>query len=305
MFRYRLLAKRASKVFYDPIPSEISDPSGSRAVQVVAPHGTDFSNWTPSYPYYPPEAYPCFPHEEGSIQNHSFTEPTPEVLSVTPDVAPFQFSSSSLSAALTDIPQTPRPLPTIYEGEQSNSEPHPAHDDAYRGMTNQSSQDDFPIPFEHDENLSRIFLGVHFDEDGVFHYPEGDNGAHLPTDDMIPEIEGDPWEHFIPDLFASPASAQVPLQGLDISLDRSVPDNMSSTLSTPFHFSLSLSDPSTPNSCSSPVDLPTNFSINDQSNFAVVSPRRRSQRVRKRKGRKPENPDKPHRLSSSLPLTPE
>ncbi|KAF8078333.1 hypothetical protein FPV67DRAFT_1663083 [Lyophyllum atratum] len=296
--RYRLLHKKASKVLYDPITTEISGPSSFQLARHSVPtQAPDLSNWTTSYPYYPPEAYPCFP-TEGSNLDLSFQEPTHDVSSVSPDVAPFQFSSSSLSAALSDIPQNSRSLPTIYEGEHTTPVLPPPHEETHQDVTNQPSQDDFSVHFEQDQDLSRIFLGVHVDEDGVFHYSEGANTAPISPNGMIPETEVDPWEHFIPDLFASPASALLPLHGLD-ALDRNVSDNMSSTLSTPFHFALSLSDPSTPNS-SSPVDLPTS---DQPSNTAVISPKRRSQRTKRRRGRKPENPDKPHRLSSSLPLT--
>lgn len=295
--RHRLLSKKASKVLYDPAAIEIPGSSSSQPSQHVPPQAAHLSNWATAYPYYPPEAYPCFP-TDGSSLDVSFQEPAPGVPSVSPDVAPFQFSSSSLSAALSDIPQNPRSLSTIYESEQPSSEIPPVHEETHQEITNSASQDNLSLNFEQDQDLSRIFIGVHFDEDGVFHYPEGDNTTPILPNGIIPETEGDPWEHFIPDLFASPASTLLPLQGLDVPLDRNTSD-MSSTLSTPFHFTLSLSDPSTPNS-SSPVDLPTS---DQPSNTVVISPKRRSQRTRRRRGRKPENPDKPHRLSSSLPLT--
>lgn len=45
---------------------------------------------------------------------HTFLEPTPEVLDILdPNVAPFKFSSSSLSAALSDPPRPPPSLPPI------------------------------------------------------------------------------------------------------------------------------------------------------------------------------------------------
>ncbi|KAG7098935.1 hypothetical protein E1B28_000825 [Marasmius oreades] len=56
-------------------------------------------------PYYPREAYPLF--LEGNP--FSYLDPVPEAppLPLFPEVAPFQFSSSSLSAALEDSSQTP------------------------------------------------------------------------------------------------------------------------------------------------------------------------------------------------------
>ncbi|GLB36483.1 putative myb-like DNA-binding domain containing protein [Lyophyllum shimeji] len=295
--RYRLLSKKASKVLYEPVANRISDPSSSQPRSFVPSEVPHSSAWPTTYPYYPPEAYPCFP-TDGSSLDLSFEEPALEVPAVSPDVAPFQFSSSSLSAALADVPQSSRSLPTIYESEHTNATLPPAHDETHQDPTTQASQVNFPLTFEHHEDLSRIFLGVHFDENGVFHYPEGNDTACNSPNGMIPETEGDPWEHFIPDLFASPASTMLPLQGSDVSLDRNASD-MSSTLSTPFNFTLSLSDPSTPNLLS-PVDLP---SSEQPSGTAVTSPNRRSPRTRRRRGRKPEDPGKPHRLSSSLPLT--
>lgn len=299
--RYRLLSKRASKLPHQLVTLDTSSPLSSQLPpRLGTPQEPDITQWTLPYPYYPPEAYPGFQADEGSGSNHTFREPTPEISTVSPHVAPFQFSSSSLSAALSDVTQTSRPLVTIYESEQSNAIPPSSHDDTPQNLINQLSQGNFSLPFEHDENLSRIFLEAHFDTHGVFHYPESNNHALSPTNDRVLDIEEDPWE-LDTDIFASPASTQLPLHGSDISIDNAALDNMSSTLSTPFHFSLSLSDPSTPNT-SSPVDLPQN----DQITYpAIVSPKRRSQRVKRRKGRRPETVDKPHRLSSSLTLTPD
>ncbi|KAG5648246.1 hypothetical protein DXG03_006204 [Asterophora parasitica] len=283
--RYRQLSTKAKKM---------SDLSCSPVLpEAAAPDGADFCGWSPLYPYYPPEAFTCHPHGEGS----AFREPTPDVQVITPNVAPFQFSSSSLSAALADVPRISRPLPAIYESEHAvGAVPNPGQDDAFHHMPDRTSLDGF---YEPGGDLSQIFLGVGFDEHGVFHYPEADKIAPVSTD-STPELEADVWS-FMPDVFHSPAATQLPLQGSDIG----PPDNMASALSTPFHnFSISLPEPSTPNP-SSPVDLPSNlFSNNDQpKSTTVVAPTRRSQRVRK--GRKPENPEKPYRLSSSLPLTPD
>ncbi|KAF5392486.1 hypothetical protein D9757_002205 [Collybiopsis confluens] len=52
----------------------------------------------PEFPYYPPESYPLFSPEE---TQGSFREPSPQAPSI-PIPAPFQYSSSSLSAALEE-----------------------------------------------------------------------------------------------------------------------------------------------------------------------------------------------------------
>ncbi|KAJ7770909.1 hypothetical protein DFH07DRAFT_805674 [Mycena maculata] len=77
--------------------------------------------------YYPPEAYPSV---LGSESSHSFREPTPPQMPDSPEVPPFQFSSSSLSAALSDPPRTSLPLPPIpdsetvdYNQDEAESEP--------------------------------------------------------------------------------------------------------------------------------------------------------------------------------------
>lgn len=63
------------------------------------------------WPTYYLEAYSAFSQEDGLLFDRPFREPTPEALSITdPNIAPFQFSSSSLSAALSD---PPRPAPAL------------------------------------------------------------------------------------------------------------------------------------------------------------------------------------------------
>ena len=61
--------------------------------------------------YFPLEAYSTFSQEDGLQFDRPFREPTPEPLNIAdPNIAPFQFSSSSLSAALSD---PPRPAPAL------------------------------------------------------------------------------------------------------------------------------------------------------------------------------------------------
>ena len=78
--------------------------------QDVLPQDPSVPHWPP---YYPPEAY-TFPTDDGPRLEYTFREPTPEAVVIPdPHVAPFQFSSSSLSAALSDPPRPHRPLPPI------------------------------------------------------------------------------------------------------------------------------------------------------------------------------------------------
>ncbi|KAG6817634.1 hypothetical protein H0H87_006262 [Tephrocybe sp. NHM501043] len=276
---------REAKVFYDPIPTEISKTP--RVSSVASSNGERTSDlWAePSYPYYPPEAYPCFPGEQTSSLHGSFRAPTPEITAISPDEAPFQFSSSSLSAALAVVPQISAPSPAAYEPPDqtlpSQSDPHaaPSH------HIHQTSPDDFDLPvnFMPSSDLSKLFLGVHFDDNGVFQYPEVDNDSSI---DLTPGIEGQHWSQIMP----SPVS----------TYDQLGVDSLSSTLSTPYSFPPPLSDCSTPKS-SSPVEL----SANEHHPGLTSSPNRRSQRMRARKARKITVPDRPLRLSSSLILTTE
>lgn len=293
----------------DPTSGHVPAPDADPPPQIVS--DTQFSpdssiaDWLPSFPYYPPEAYPCFPGEESSGLNVSFREPTPEA-PIPPHVAPFQFSSSSLSAALSDPPQNSRSLPTIYESESSPSTafPDPSHDIGnLEDFDHQPLLDDFSL-FEPDSDLSQIFLGVHFDADGVFHYPQGDLP---PIHSSIDANHHDPWDQFPPDIFStSSPSIQLPSHGLDASpIDHTpIPDNPSSTLSTPFNFSLSLSDLHSPNP-STPIEIFDDEDSDEPVPFVpdprLQLPKRASRRLLKKTIR----PQGPTRLSSMLALTPE
>lgn len=82
-------------------------PSQSMLLQEEVPH----VHWPP---YYPPEAYTTLFSGEQQYGESSFREPSPEVYHIPdPQIAPFQFSSSSLSAALSDPPRPPPPLPPL------------------------------------------------------------------------------------------------------------------------------------------------------------------------------------------------
>ncbi|KAK7468569.1 hypothetical protein VKT23_003073 [Stygiomarasmius scandens] len=68
-------------------------------------------------PYYPPESYHLFqPDNDSSTASFRDPTPAPDPLPPVLDPPPFQFSSSSLSAALYDPPRIPRP-----SGEELNA----------------------------------------------------------------------------------------------------------------------------------------------------------------------------------------
>ncbi|KAF8905463.1 hypothetical protein CPB84DRAFT_1960391 [Gymnopilus junonius] len=108
--RWRLLTRKAHL-------SQTASPVQAGYVHELAAPGEESSQSASEVhypPYYPPEAYPAFQTDEGQPSQHSFREPTPEILNIPdPNVAPFQFSSSSLSAALSAPPPPPRPLPPV------------------------------------------------------------------------------------------------------------------------------------------------------------------------------------------------
>ncbi|KAI3615507.1 myb3r transcription factor [Moniliophthora roreri] len=86
-----------------------------RISQLISPGGTNrdvndrpMCQPEPYYPYYPPESYPLF--SEGPTT--SFREPTPEPTPAVPHAASFQFSSSSLSAALSEPSGASQPSPS-------------------------------------------------------------------------------------------------------------------------------------------------------------------------------------------------
>lgn len=119
--RWRLLERKKASNAH-----QISYPQESLAVPVspaqlhqspvpVYEHlENDHSPMSEWPPYYPPEAYPTFPQEDGLHLERPFRELTPEVLDIAdPNIAPFQFSSSSLSAALSDPPRPAPALPPV------------------------------------------------------------------------------------------------------------------------------------------------------------------------------------------------
>ena len=69
------------------------------------------SEWPP---YYPLETYSPFSQEDGLQFDRPYHEPTSETLNIADsNISPFQFSSSSLSAALSDPPRPALALPPL------------------------------------------------------------------------------------------------------------------------------------------------------------------------------------------------
>ncbi|KAF6766108.1 hypothetical protein DFP72DRAFT_865603 [Ephemerocybe angulata] len=96
-----------------PLEPSISQETAFQASEPCSPEHISIQLEAPEtqdWPYYPPEMYPIISAGE-SRPTVAFREPTPEVVAVSPKVAPFQFASSSLSAALSAPPPRSRPLP--------------------------------------------------------------------------------------------------------------------------------------------------------------------------------------------------
>ncbi|KAF8202953.1 hypothetical protein BJ912DRAFT_1052975 [Pholiota molesta] len=114
--RWRLLErKKASRLSQLSTPEQVIQPPENLAPVAQYTTQTEVATAEPHWPpYFPPEAYPTFTTDADLNTIRTFREPTPEVLDMRdPNVAPFQFSSSSLSAALSDPPRPPPSLPPI------------------------------------------------------------------------------------------------------------------------------------------------------------------------------------------------
>ena len=110
----RIQRKKANQTTY---PQEGSVVYGSPAQLHQSPvpiyeHLENEHSLMSEWPHYSPlEAYSTFCQEDGLLFDLPFREPTPELLNIAdPNIAPFQFSSSSLSEALSD---PPRPAPAL------------------------------------------------------------------------------------------------------------------------------------------------------------------------------------------------
>ncbi|KAG6837866.1 hypothetical protein H0H93_013019 [Arthromyces matolae] len=278
--RHRLLLKRQTKLSYESLADE-GPFAFSRTI--------DSLEWPLIDPSQLAEAYPPLPDKEAHCSDINFRSPTPDVFSGTPNAPPFRFLSSSLNTAL---PIGHRSLPAIPEAQESTSL---LSNEAEHLLLNLSVQEeemaknDAPINFMAGTDLSQIFLGVHFDDNGVFQYPGSANASPV---GVLPQLEAYTWPS---SSMTEPMSSPTSVHG------HLATDTIPSTLSTPYDFPLSLSGTSSPN-VSSPIDLAANEL---QLNLREASPQRRSPRTKRRKGNNTGISEKPLRLSSSLALTTE
>jgi len=268
-------------------------------------------------PYYPPESYPTFSIDEDPRTQRPFREPTPETLNIPdPIVAPFQFSSSSLSAALSDPPRPPPPLPPVsaFNTPELLVQDIPSDPDRQPSLSPLSQSNGIP---EMDDVLMSFYSQESIEQQ-----------SSKTSLSQLPPYETDAFHfgHFTEYALsssASPISTQPELARtldplrltiwkargqIDEFYSPSVINDaeLSSASSTPFIFSSNLSPNSSPQSISL-LDLPA--TEHPSSNSLLFSPpesrMNHARRARKSTSKKPKPILKPSlatRLSSTLPL---
>ncbi|KAF9452596.1 hypothetical protein P691DRAFT_794751 [Macrolepiota fuliginosa MF-IS2] len=313
-----------------PPPEETSLPESQSTEPAQSQPDPIFNIWPP---YYPPESYPMPGSAFDAFDTFQFS--SPDIVSVSPHIAPFQFSSSSLSAALSAPPQLPRPLPPVSnepplmevqpEPETSLSTDHTANTEQNDDNNDDlMSLDDLTISITTEaiptiEHIPATLSPPPFTASPLSQPPISLNVQHpsMPISPISHPNDTTIHTDHIHDLWKSPNIFELlPLFGQS---PRSTTDNnlladpsydeLSSASSTPFLFASSLSPTSSPN-VSSPVDLPGNeqstgltgsllFSTPREPARPHVPPRRN----RPTSTKKLLKPGTPMRLSSSLPLT--
>lgn len=284
-------------------------------------HDPDFDIWPP---YYPPESYPI--PSSSLSPSHSFRVPSPEIVSVSP--APFHFTSSSLSAALSAPPQLHRPLPSI-SSEPPLIETHPETELSSDNVLN-VDRNDYDHPMSLDDPLAAMTSGTIITDHLLL--PPASTSSPLSQPSIALNVQNSSIlishspTHFHPlhELWKSPAGTLSDLLAPlfensprsnqnNILLADPTLEDLSSVTSTPFSVAPSVSPVSSPN-VSSPVGLPGSDQLTtptssllfstplDTTRFPVSSTQGHgSSLVTKRLSKS----STPMRLSSSLPLTAE
>lgn len=286
---------------------------------------TDLQEPIPEWPYYPPEAYPGL----SCSGSTSFRESTPEVVPVSSaDVAPFQFSSSSLSAALSDPPRFHQPLPPETPPNEldadfitgSSSQPLSSHSlchhPSFQGFvdlpmlldspptpadTHISHVDSPSVPYAHREDAT----GTHaMCIDGPIAIQPSPNGSMLNTllqdnsTNSPPASSLDQLYPYNPIAYSSPSGTLPP---------EHLYDDLSSASSSPFEQLVSLSPTTSPSSVSS-VELPST-ELNYPASLLFSAPYEPKSFKGNKRPRvviaRPVRPIGESRLSSIMPITAE
>ncbi|KAF8898459.1 hypothetical protein BD779DRAFT_1484033 [Infundibulicybe gibba] len=315
--RWRLLErKKASNRVASASTSSVQHEYQDSPYLEAEPLQPEFPHTDPSQshwaPYYPPEAYPSLSYPDESLYVvHSFEALQEDITSVSPPIPPFQFSSSSLSAALSDPPRISQPLPPVpstpevqfqdpYDPDPgSSASPSPSH------CTPDPDPDD-PMPVD---EFTTNGEAIHSGQLLVQCFPDLSSttfyqsaGSH--TLDNIPNETAwlSPNSH-LSQLSAFPYDHSSPQLLINGSFDA---ECLSSATSTPFGPSSSLSPTSSPNPVSPLELLPSERPLTNSLLFSSDSgPSRSQRRPRKLPSKKLIKPQGQVRLSSMLPLTPD
>lgn len=236
---------------------------------------------------------------------HFFTPPPPE--RPNPEVAPFQPSSSSLSAALSHFPRFIQPALSIVNTPELTQ-------DTLDDMTDFSPLSQLP-------DMNDVLMSP---DDSPYEPQLRPDVAHAPYEDPFFFPIADGWQDISP--ITHPREIDDVFQGMwkmreteEIELDspRSVldglvnfPDNFSSPLTTPYSTPFFHSNPLSPMSSPNPVsfidlpnaELPSNGSLLFS---PTIHPRRPTKKIASRKFKIPMKVPMIPRLSSSLPLSSE
>ncbi|KAF9568508.1 hypothetical protein CPC08DRAFT_746320 [Agrocybe pediades] len=330
--RFRLLERRksgkmsqtaspAQAVVVNELPLVVDQPSEPAIVDMPL-----LPDWPP---YFPPEAYSTFTDDGEHRGSSFFVEPPPDIFEkADPEIAPFKPSSSSLSAALSDPPRVPRPLPPISVNStpETRSQDIPHNTERHSSLSPLTqcnampemndilvSLDDFsqaPMPVFQQPHFLNIPdpQPYSFDLYNSFgHIPDiySTSPISIPSELTQPNDVSSPsflWKPRIQESeFDSPRSAY------DGSI-HDIPDDYSSTASTPYFASSALSPsasplPETHLDLPSPPEQPSTRSLlfsASMTTFFANSDQRRKYSTSK--------PGKPSsrvqaRLSSNLPLS--
>ncbi|KAJ6574634.1 hypothetical protein B0H19DRAFT_1208260 [Mycena capillaripes] len=312
--RWRMLERNRLKSLQaqEPTPHDIFDQSQFLHENLPQEESGPLAEVWPVY--YPPEAYTSIlGNDELSRGRQSFREPTPQMPD-SPEVPPFNFASSSLSAALSDPPRRSLPLPPIPDEEMfdngkggaepvastSYSPPHPLvspppiESAPYELDTISPAQ----LSIHHPAN-SRIETFVKPPSSRISDFPSPSASSSSSPQWRSPNISS-------ADSLSLPDDSRPPGRTFDhISLDTSARSYASSSSSSPFAPPSSLSPADSPVPFS-PVELPplehlpVDSLLFSPSEYYRTAPSKRQKRIRPRK---PPKALGETRLSSLLPLS--
>ncbi|KAJ7042682.1 hypothetical protein C8F04DRAFT_1076744 [Mycena alexandri] len=311
--RWRMLERNRQKALQAAAQqAAIFDGTQSQFLHGGGPHESLGDVWPV---YCPPEAYHSALGSELSHGEHCFRESTPQMPD-SPEVPPFNFASSSLSAALSDPPRTSLPLPPIpdeetFDNHPYDSEPEPFASTSYPPTPAPPPPPSDPVPYELDTispaQLSLKHCGSNSQTE-TFTSSRTSNFSSPPASSTSSPRWRSPLISSTDSLPSSDDSRPPGLVFDHIPPDTSGPDASSSS-SSPFIPPSSLSPADSPIPCS-PIDLPpidhlpADSLLFSASYYYRMAPSMApSKRQKKDRPRKPPKAAGEVRLSSLLPLS--